>query len=126
MQKNLTPNMTRRVAREKDTVSKMITLYCHARHGSYGALCTDCAALRDYALDRIDRCMFQPDKPACGRCPVHCYQPEMRARIREVMRYAGPRMLFRHPIAAAHHLAHTISKPSEKVRRVAEIRLSRE
>jgi len=27
----------------------------------------------------------------------------MRARIKEVMRYAGPRMLYRHPILAGAH-----------------------
>ena len=28
---------------------------------------------------------------------------KMRRRIREVMRYAGPRILFHHPVAAARH-----------------------
>jgi hypothetical protein len=27
----------------------------------------------------------------------------MRERIREVMRYAGPRMLYRHPVLAGKH-----------------------
>jgi hypothetical protein len=40
----------------------------------------------------------------CAKCPVHCYRPELRERIRAVMRYAGPRMLFRHPRLAILHL----------------------
>ena len=28
----------------------------------------------------------------------------MRERVREVMRYSGPRMLWRHPVLAAAHL----------------------
>jgi len=28
------------------------------------------------------------------------HRPPMRERIREAMRYAGPRMLFRHPVLA--------------------------
>ena len=30
--------------------------------------------------------------------------PQMRERIRAVMRYAGPRMITRHPVAAVRHL----------------------
>ena len=43
-------------------------------------------------------------KPTCSKCPVHCYKPEMRDRIREVMRYAGPRMYKRHPILTFFHV----------------------
>ena len=34
----------------------------------------------------------------------HCYKPEMRERIRQVMRYSGPRMITKHPVAAIRHL----------------------
>jgi len=33
----------------------------------------------------------------CSLCPVHCYSQTNRERIRTVMGYAGPRMLWRHP-----------------------------
>jgi hypothetical protein len=32
----------------------------------------------------------------------------MRERIRQVMRYAGPRMLFNHPILSVFHLIHRV------------------
>lgn len=32
-----------------------------------------------------------------------CYAPEMRERIREVMRYSGPHMLIRHPLLVVRH-----------------------
>ena len=35
---------------------------------------------------------------------VHCYQPQMREQIRQVMRYSGPRMLLYHPVLAIWHL----------------------
>jgi len=40
----------------------------------------------------------------CNLCQVHCYSEAMRARVREVMRYAGPRMPLRHPWLALRHL----------------------
>ena len=67
-------------------------------------LCPECAALLDYALRRLDSCRFGNGKPSCRKCPVHCYRADMRERIRTVMRWAGPRMIFRHPIAATRHL----------------------
>lgn len=39
-------------------------------------------------------------KTKCHKCSVHCYMPEMRERIKEVMRYSGPRMLLHHPVEA--------------------------
>jgi len=92
-----------RLARERRTLEAMIGLHCRGRHNTNGPLCDDCAALLDYALCRLDSCPFGTEKTTCARCPVHCYKPAMRARIKEVMRYAGPRMLYRHPILALRH-----------------------
>ncbi|MDI8106979.1 nitrous oxide-stimulated promoter family protein, partial [Salmonella enterica subsp. enterica serovar Anatum] len=38
------------------------------------------------------------EKPACKQCPVHCYQPAKREEMKQIMRWAGPRMLWRHPV----------------------------
>lgn len=94
--------------REKEMVSQMIALYCRGKHGSRrGALCPECGALRDYARERSDHCPRMEVKTFCSNCPVHCYRPEMRERIRQVMRDSGPRMLFHHPAAAIRHLVET-------------------
>lgn len=94
--------------REKEMVSQMIALYCRGKHGSRrGTLCPECAALKTYARERAEHCPRMEVKTFCSNCPVHCYRPEMRERIRQVMRYAGPRMLFHHPAAAIRHLAET-------------------
>lgn len=92
-----------RLARERRTIVAMLELYCRDHHGA-AELCAPCRELHDYALARLARCPFQHEKPTCARCPVHCYRPAMRERIRAVMRYAGPRMLLRHPILALLHL----------------------
>lgn len=92
--------------REKATVSMMIALYCRKNHGGH-ALCPDCAALDAYARQRSDRCPMMETKTFCSNCKIHCYRPDMRARIREVMRFSGPRMIFHHPIMALRHVIET-------------------
>lgn len=49
-------------------------------------------------------------KTFCSNCRVHCYKPEMREKIRAVMRFSGPRMLFVHPVAAIRHVIETRRK----------------
>lgn len=90
--------------REKRMVSEMIGLYCKEKHGTKGKLCPECAALDAYARLRAEKCPFMETKTFCSNCKVHCYKPEMRDRIREVMRFSGPRMLFHHPVMAIRHL----------------------
>lgn len=93
-------------AREKTIVSEMIALYCRKNHRTNG-LCPDCAALEEYARQRSDKCPFMETKTFCSNCKVHCYKPEMREKIRVVMRFSGPRMLFYHPVMAVRHLMET-------------------
>lgn len=90
--------------REKELVSQMIALYCRKQHRAGNALCPDCAALDAYARSRSDRCPFMETKTFCSNCKVHCYKPEMRERIRTVMRFSGPRMIFHHPVTAVRHV----------------------
>ena len=90
--------------REKRVVSEMIHLYCRKKHGTRGKLCPECAALDAYAKLRSDKCPFMETKTFCSNCKVHCYKPEMREKIRAVMRFSGPRMIFTHPIIAVRHV----------------------
>jgi hypothetical protein len=93
----------RRLERERRTVAAMVRLYCRAHH-RVPELCAECAALLDYAQTRLLRCPFQENKPVCAACRVHCYQPQRRAEIQAIMRSAGPRMMWRHPLLAMGHL----------------------
>lgn len=82
----------------------MIAMYCRGNHGQSGeTLCPECIELRQYVVARLERCPFGDEKPPCDRCPIHCYKVDRREQIKAVMRYAGPRMLFRHPILAVRH-----------------------
>jgi len=92
----------RRLAREWKTVSAMLHIYCRDKHA--GNLCRDCQELMSYVNIRLDRCHFGEEKPTCAKCPVHCYQRDRREQIRVVMRYSGPKMLWKHPILSLWHL----------------------
>jgi len=89
--------------REVKTVMIMIVMYCRRHHGGRG-VCKDCRKLGTYAEQRIRRCPFGENKPACGKCKIHCFKPLMSSQIRDVMRFAGPKMLYRHPILAIRRL----------------------
>lgn len=97
------PRVLRSMARESTTVGTMIRLYCTRVHRSK-MLCPECSALQVYADARLERCPHWPRKPSCKRCTIHCYDVSYRAQMRAVMRYAGPRMLFRRPLLAFRHL----------------------
>lgn len=91
------------IEQEQRTVEQMIRIYCRYKEGNK-ELCPGCKELLQYAHARLGRCPFGEKKTTCQKCPIHCYKPEMKERMRAVMRYAGPRMLFFHPIAAIRHL----------------------
>ncbi|CCN34009.1 conserved hypothetical protein [Vibrio nigripulchritudo POn4] len=88
---------------EFKTVSAMIEIYCKAHHSQP---CTDCHSLESYAETRLDRCPYGENKPTCNCCPIHCYKPEPKEKMRIIMRYSGPRMLLHHPILAIRHIIH--------------------
>jgi hypothetical protein len=97
------PQLSKRLARERDTMAAMIEVYCRGLHRSRAEPCPECCELLAYAERRIARCPFHDDKPPCAKCPIHCYQPRIREQIKAVMRYAGPRMILRHPVFALRH-----------------------
>jgi len=96
-------NKNPRISREIKTVAVMITIYCR-KHHSADELCPECRALMEYARKKLEQCPFGEGKTTCARCPVHCYRPEMRQKIRILMRYSGPRMIYKHPLMAIRHL----------------------
>ena len=103
--------MEKNAARFEDgieTLQAMLGIYCSGQHSSAGNLCEECRELLDYAQARLAKCQFGKNKPVCSQCTVHCYKPAMRARIRDVMKYAGPRMITKHPVLAARHVIERI------------------
>lgn len=99
--------------KEKLLVSEMISLYCKKQHLTKKGLCRECFELLEYAKKRSDCCPFMEHKTFCSNCKVHCYNSEMRLKIKAVMKFSGPRLLFRHPLIV---LSHGVSVLKEKRR----------
>ncbi|HHT63710.1 MAG: nitrous oxide-stimulated promoter family protein [Bacillota bacterium] len=103
-------NSNRRIRREKKIIKTMIELYCRKNHGTKAGLCPTCGELLDYAFRRLDKCKFGGEKPVCNKCRVHCYQKDMREKVRQVMRFSGPRMIYLHPVLAAEHFFRSMKR----------------
>lgn len=88
---------------ELKVVGLMIDVYCRSHHHTKKR-CKSCEDLYLYAKKRVELCPFIETKTFCSNCKVHCYQKEYREKIKEVMRFSGPRMLFYHPILAIKHV----------------------
>ena len=114
----------RDVAKDTRLLGDFAGVYCKGNHpdasrgplvsdgaalGVYGRrvpeVCTDCAELLAYAEKRRAFCPRDP-KPFCSYCDTHCYRPQMREKMRDVMKYSGPRSIVRgHAIDSVRHLA---------------------
>lgn len=113
--------LTSRLAREYRTLQRMVEIYCRDHHAAVeGPPCGDCGDFLDYAQLRLLKCPYGQEKPTCAKCPVHCYKPLQREQARIVMRYAGPRMILRHPWLSLLHMTDKLRKvehPMEIYRR---------
>lgn len=104
------PLTTPRLQREHLTMQRMVEIYCRDHHGA-AEPCGECSAFLDYAERRLEKCPYGERKPTCAKCPIHCYKRAQREQAQAIMRYAGPRMTFRHPWLSLTHLL-------DKLRRV--------
>ena len=93
--------------KEIEIVTVMIKMYCKHYHHTKGELCDECSKLLDYVKLRRSKCPFGDNKTFCSNCKVHCYNKEMREKIKKVMRYSGPRIFFIHPVIASKHILET-------------------
>ena len=108
-----TPPLRGRLRREHRTMEAMLRIWCRAEghECAPGAmLCSQCQAFLAYAERRLAKCPFGEAKPTCATCPVHCYKAVQREHARVVMRFAGPRMVWRHPWLSLMHLVDKLRK----------------
>lgn len=99
-----TEEISKKREKEKQTVRFMIGIYCRKKHKTKDDdLCAECRELADYATARVEHCPHMADKTFCSRCETHCYKPDMRERIRQVMRFSGPRMIIYCPKMCIKH-----------------------
>ncbi|MDE5774407.1 MAG: nitrous oxide-stimulated promoter family protein [Muribaculaceae bacterium] len=92
-----------RIEREKKVIRQMIEIFCRKHHKTDN-LCNDCQVLLTYAVNRLEHCPRGSSKTSCRKCTIHCYAPAQKEKIRAVMRFVGPRMIFIHPVSAIRHL----------------------
>ena len=100
--------LTSNLAVELETIIAMTSIYCGDHHSQ--AECQSCAEFIEHAKQKLDRCVYGDKKPACKKCPIHCYKPDKREQARIIMRYSGPKMLFKHPLLAIKHLIKATKK----------------
>lgn len=93
-----------RIEREKKTISLMVDIYCRKKHGcKEGELCSECKELLEYAHKRLSYCKFGDEKSTCSRCPIHCYKKDMKEKVKEVMKFSGPRLIIYNPLELVRH-----------------------
>ncbi|MDE6868383.1 MAG: nitrous oxide-stimulated promoter family protein [Clostridia bacterium] len=107
--------------KENKIIPVMVKKYCRGKHGAKGKeICEECKELTEYALFRLSKCPFKINKKFCSFCKIHCYKPEMREKIKAVMKYSGPRMMLSHPVFAISHVVQMI-KYKNKLKREANL-----
>jgi len=100
-----------KIRRDFKVLSVFIAIYCEKHHENRApvapnlgkieffapkplSLCPACTRLLMHAMVKRLHCPMTP-KPACKRCPNHCYHPTYRKAIRQVMQFSGRHMLLR-------------------------------
>ena len=89
-------------------IGKFVEVYCAGKHRTTGrslvalpagsgerSLCPECSAFLEYAIAKRLKCPLEDEKPSCKHCRIHCYDAERRVKVREVMSYAGRRLMMR-------------------------------
>lgn len=104
--------MSAKERKDLKVLALFTTVYCRSRHrvenaamtavpvGMEGAgiekfrYCGECRDFLDYAVSRRLKCPLDP-KPVCKHCPVHCYRPGHREKVRQIMRFSGKYLIRR-------------------------------
>lgn len=93
--------------RDRRTLEAIGRIYCHGNHAHMAkdaaGLCLQCRCAVESTLARTIACP-NGHEGNCQDCRIHCQRGEAQERIRKIMHYAAPRMVFRHPIMTAHYL----------------------
>lgn len=89
-------------------IGKFVEVYCAGKHpgaersavtlpGGLGerSLCPECAAFLAYASAKRMKCPLEAEKPTCKHCRIHCYDKPRREKVREIMSYAGRKLMMR-------------------------------
>jgi hypothetical protein len=100
--------VTRHQKKDIRLIGKFVEVYCAGKH--YDAkrtpvalpeglgernLCPECRSFLEYAVTKRLKCPLEAEKPTCKHCRIHCYDRPRREKVREIMSYAGWRLMLR-------------------------------
>ena len=111
-QKKEFPPLTKGEIKDLKVLLQFTSVYCKAKHSDERSVvvadeaefqklplekfpaCKECRDFLLYAFERRLRCPLE-EKPLCKHCPVHCYKPGYRDKVREIMRFSGQHLIKR-------------------------------
>jgi len=101
------------IQKDADKLVRFLSMYCDAHHDHRlrepfvfshlkmpakvmegPQMCDECSRLLRHAVVMRALCPLDP-KPKCRNCPRHCYRPIYREQMERVMKYSGPRSIFK-------------------------------
>lgn len=100
--------ITKQQKKDIRLIGKFVEVYCSGKHpGSEHTcvalpadlgervVCPECASFLEYAVTKRLKCPLEAEKPTCKHCRIHCYDKLRREKVREVMSYAGRKLMMR-------------------------------
>ena len=100
--------LTKHQKKDIRLLGKFIEVYCDGRHVNSDrsavslpedlgerSLCPECAAFLEYAVTKRIKCPLEAEKPTCKHCRIHCYDKPRREKVREIMGYAGRKLMMK-------------------------------
>ena len=100
--------LTKHQKKDIRLLGKFTEVYCSGRHGDAAramvplpeglggrSLCPECAAFLEYAVTKRIKCPLEAEKPTCKHCRIHCYDQPRREKVREIMGYAGRKLMMK-------------------------------
>ncbi|MHB8056469.1 MAG: nitrous oxide-stimulated promoter family protein [Desulfuromonadaceae bacterium] len=100
--------MNREQKKDIRLIGKFVEVYCSGKHhaaarvsitlpADLGArsLCQECGSFLEYAVAKRLKCPLEAEKPTCKHCCIHCYDQLHREKVRQIMSYAGRKLLMR-------------------------------
>lgn len=103
----------RKINQKIKIIRLMINLYCK-KHEKNDTLCKECKELLDYSILRTNRCPFIIEGTFCSNCKKKCYRENMKKKMKKVMRFSGPRLMFYHPIVLFKHMIQSMRTKLQK------------
>lgn len=100
--------LTKNQKKDIRLIGKFVEVYCAGKHRAAErasislpadlgerSICKECEAFLEYAVAKRLKCPLEAEKPTCKHCRIHCYDKPHREKVREIMSYAGRKLMMR-------------------------------